>query len=150
MNMLDAIMDIMVTAFDPHWGEAWSRVQVQGSLNLPNTHVIILDAQGNPWAEETEPAGFLLSRSVTGEEEMLLVAVKPQFRGAGIGAALIELFIDNAQHRGAELLFLEMRENNPAIALYSRYAFEPIGRRRDYYTLSDKSKLDAITFRRKL
>ena len=150
MNLLDAIMDIMAEAFDPHWGEAWSRPQIQGSLRLPNTHVIILDAKGAAWAEDSEPAGFLLSRSVSDEEELLLVAVKPAFRGIGLGAALIEIFVDNAQIRGADKLFLEMRENNPAINLYRKQGFEPIGRRRAYYTLDDGSTLDAITFVRKL
>jgi ribosomal-protein-alanine N-acetyltransferase len=57
-------------------------------------------------------------------------------------------FIESAEERGSTRLFLEMREGNPAEALYRRAGFEPIGRRRNYYRGSAKGPLDAITYAR--
>jgi ribosomal-protein-alanine N-acetyltransferase len=58
---------------------------------------------------------------------------------------LSQLKID-ARARGASRIFLEMRENNPAKVLYLQVGFEPIGRRKAYYLLSDGNRMDAITY----
>ena len=147
---LDAIMEVMESAFDPHWGEAWNRAQVVGSLSLPTTHFLIVDREGEEWHDSAEPAGFLLSRAAPGEEELLLVAVKPEQRGRGLGGVLMTAFAKQAAQRGAEKVFLEMRSNNEAERLYRAQGFEPIGRRKNYYRLSDGSRLDAITMGKSL
>lgn len=141
---LDRIMAIMDASFDPHWGEAWTRRQVSDSLLLPTTFHHIADAE----SVSIKAAGFTLSRHVADEEELLLIAVRPELRGHGVGDSLLAALVNDAAKRGAEKLFLEMRANNPAVSLYKRHGFEPIGRRRDYYTLGDGSRLDAITFAR--
>lgn len=138
---LDRIMAIMETAFDPQWGEAWTRAQVAGSLSLPTTYYYFVRAN-----EEEEPVGFALVRAAPGEEELLLIAVQPQFRGAGMAKRLLEQFTEAARERGAERIFLEMRENNPAEKLYRTFGFETIGRRPKYYSKPDGSRIDAITF----
>lgn len=137
---LDRIMAVMEAAFDPAWGEAWTRRQVSDSLAFPHTHYrLIEDAAG-------ETAGFTLVRAAPGEEELLLIAVKPEHRGQGLGRRLIDAVLADARRRGAERVFLEMRCNNPAASLYSAAGFEPIGHRRDYYRLPDGRKIDAITY----
>ena len=93
-----------------------------------------------------EPVGFALVRAAPGEEELLLIAVQPEFRGAGLAKRLLEQFTAAARERGAERIFLEMRENNPAEKLYRTFGFETIGRRPKYYSKSDGSRIDAITF----
>ncbi len=143
---LDAIMRIMDSAFDPQWGEAWTRNQVSSALLMSNTHATLMAADG---AEPTDPAaamGFALVRAAPGEEEILLIAVDPAARRRGLGARLIAVLAANAQQRDAERLFLEMRENNPARTLYEAQGFTPIGRRKNYYSLSDGARMDAITF----
>lgn len=150
IERLEAIMEVMEAGFDPHWGEAWTQAQVLASLQFSHTHCLIVDKDGEPWANGTIAAGFLLSRHAPGEEELLLVAVKPEYRRNGIGGRLIEMFFESAAARGAENIFLEMRDNNPAESLYRKHGFEPIGRRKAYYRLADGSRLDAITFGRKI
>ena len=146
IETLDAIMEVMDAAFDPHWGEAWTRGQVVGSLQMPHTHYLVVDPDGGVWTEGHEPAAFLLSRYSPGEEELLLIAVEPQYRRRGLGRRLLDRLSSDAKGRGAERIFLEMRENNDAGILYREYGFQPIGRRKKYYTLTDGSRLDAITF----
>jgi ribosomal-protein-alanine N-acetyltransferase len=147
---LDRIMAVMDAAFDPAWGEAWTRRQVADSLSFVHTHYRLIDAAGNSPEDGVPAAGFTLTRSAPGEEELLLVAVVPAARGRGLGRALLEHAARDASRRGAQTLFLEMRSNNPARDLYISFGFQPIGSRRDYYRLPDGQKLDAITFARDL
>ena len=143
---LDRIMAVMEAAFDPAFGEAWTRRQVGDALVLPNTHYLLADPAGRAPGDDAEAAGFVLSRGAADEEELLLIAVDPRHRGRGIGTALLERFIAAARARGAERLFLEMREGNPAASLYRRHGFAPVGRRRAYYRRGTSAPLDAITF----
>lgn len=150
MNGLDELMAVMDAAFDPHWREAWTRSQVESSLAMPHTYALLADATGAPLGNGERAAGFILARRAPGEEELLLVAVRPEMRGRGIGRALIERFFAAARSNGADRVFLEMRDNNPAASLYAACGFEPIGRRTAYYRTVDGDTLDAITFGRKL
>ncbi|MFA9200274.1 MAG: GNAT family N-acetyltransferase [Cypionkella sp.] len=143
---LDSIMAVMDAAFDPRWGEAWTRRQVSDSLVFPHTHVRLLDGAGRVPYGAGEAAGFTQVRAAPGEEELLLIAVVPAWRGRGLGTALLRHAAADARGRGAERLFLEMRANNPARRLYERFGFQPIGRRKHYYRTTDGDKLDAITF----
>jgi ribosomal-protein-alanine N-acetyltransferase len=145
---LDRIMGVMDAAFDPAFGEAWTRRQVGDALVLPNTFHLLAGPDGQPAGEAGEAAGFVLSRGAADEEELLLIAVDPRHRGRGVGSALLDRFIAEARARGAARLFLEMREGNPAESLYRRHGFERVGLRRAYYRRGTGTPLDAITFAR--
>lgn len=143
---LDRIMAVMEAAFDPAYGEAWTRRQVEDSLTVHGTHYLLAGADGAPPAEGEPAVGFALSRGVADEEELLLIAVHPDHRGRGIGGLLLGRFVAAARARGAAHLFLEMREGNGAEALYRQHGFTRVGRRRDYYRRGSGPPLDAITF----
>lgn len=142
---LDALMTVMRASFDPRFGEAWSALQLAGTLGLDNSFARrVLGA-----ADAT--IGFTLCRSAGPEVELLLIAVNPDQRGHGIGQLLIETACrDAAQHRASEL-FLEVRENNAsARSLYQRAGFRDVGRRADYYAGATGGRFAAITMRRGL
>lgn len=143
---LDKLMEVMESAFEPHWGEAWTRRQVADSLAMPHTYAILLDVLGALVGENDEAAGFVLARRAPGEEELLLVAVRPELRRKGLGRRLLDAFAEEARSRGAERVFLEMRADNPAESLYRVAGYEPIGRRPAYYTTASGERIDAITF----
>ena len=153
-HLLDRIMAVMEAAFDPAYGEAWNRRQVADALAMPSTHALVVDAAGrlipDGPAPAPEPAGFVLTRHVLDEEELLLVAVAPGARRRGVGAALIEHLFAIARTRGTARVFLEMRRGNPAIHLYLKFGFEPIGERRNYYRMANGERIDAITFARSI
>jgi|SRR5690606_17164895 len=148
MEDLERIMAVMESAFEPAFGEAWTRRQVGDALLLPNTFYLLAAPHGG-WPSGGEAAaGFVLSRGAADEEELLLIGVDPIWRRKGIGGAMLDRFIAEAKARGANRLFLEMREGNSAESLYRRHGFERVGRRRAYYRRGAGVPLDAITFAR--
>ena len=137
---------VMDAAFDPAWGEAWNRSQVADSLAFSNTHYRLFGQNLGDLDPGDPAAGFTLVRAAPGEEELLLIAVAPEWRGRGLGEAMLHRAAADARGRHAERMYLEMRENNPAQRLYRRFGFAPIGRRKFYYRAADGTKIDAITF----
>ena len=135
---LDAVMTIMEDAFDPRFGEGWSRAQCHGMLGDANSW-IILDRR------DDRPVGFALSRMIVNEAELLLIAVRPAYRGHGIGRDLLREVARTAGTRGARRLHLEVREGNAAAKLYCGIGFEKTGRRKNYYSGRNGERFDAIT-----
>ncbi len=145
-DALDAIMAVMEGAFDPRFGEAWTRRQVADSLTLRNVFFTLIDPAGAQDVDPDRVTGFALTRQVLDEEEILLIAVLPQHRGKGVGKQLLQEVIDRARNRSVTRVFLEMRDGNPAEHLYRRFGFEKIGHRAGYYRGAVGGPLDAITF----
>lgn len=145
-DALDAIMAVMENAFDPRFGEAWTRRQVADSLTLRNVFFTLIDPAGANDADPERVTGFALTRQVLDEEEILLLAVLPQHRGKGIGKQLLQELIERARNRSVTRVFLEMRDGNPAEHLYRGFGFEKIGHRAGYYRGAVGGPLDAITF----
>ena len=139
LDDLDRIIAVMDAAFDPDFGEAWNRRQVEDALVIGNCHYGLVFA-------EQDCAGFFLSRTGADEEELLLLAVIPARRGCGHGAKLLEQFLGGARARGATRALLEMREGNPAEHLYLRRQFVQIGCRPDYYRGRNGVRINALTF----
>lgn len=138
---LAAVMQVMEAAFDPAYGEAWSRAQLLTLFALPSARVCLA------WDGEF-PCGFSAARIAGPESELLLLAVDPAWRGRGVGAQLMADWQAWATAAGAEDYFLEMRADNDAVHLYQRSGFSECGRRKDYYRGNDGMIRDAITMRR--
>jgi len=143
---IDRLMAVMEASFDPHFGEAWTRRQVEDAMLMGNCNYFLVDQSGSAAGQE-RAAGFYLSRTGVEEEELLLLAVLPALRGRGLGRILLEDLIRSAVSRGARQVFLEMRRGNPAESLYRSFGFKPVGERSDYYRTTNGDRIDAITFR---
>lgn len=97
------------------------------------------------------PQGFALGRVAGPEAELLTLAVAPEARGRGLGAALIAAYEAAALARGAEESFLEAAETNPpARALYARLGYRPAGRRPGYYARRGAPPVAALVLRKPL
>lgn len=142
---IDRIMAVMAAGFDPVFGEAWTRAQVESALLAGNCHYRLAAADGREPALDEPAAAFYLSRHGYGEEELLLIAVDPAHRRRGIARSLIAHLAGEARGRGAERLLLEVRQGNGAEALYRAIGFEQIGTRSNYYRGPDGGRLDANT-----
>lgn len=137
-NDVAAIMGIMETAFDPRFSEAWTAAQCLATLSLPGSRLLFASA-------DDTVLGFALSRWVHDEEELLLIAVAKNARRKSVALQLVEAMLDNARTCGRAVLFLEVREGNPAFSFYQNAGFEAVGRRKGYYRNRDGSLHDAIT-----
>lgn len=102
------------------------------------------------WGVECDGAlvGFVFfSLKPIGEAHLFNLCVDPIFQRRGLGAQLLQCAISKAKLAKSEVMFLEVRRSNkPAIALYLRYGFVQVGKRKNYYPSVEGFREDAITF----
>lgn len=134
-----AVDGLMEHAFDPAYGEAWTRAQCLGVLAMPGVSLILAEM-------DDVPAGFALARRIAGEAELLLLAVAPSFRRQGVGGALLRAVIAEARDGDCLKLHLEVRASNPAATLYAGHGFEKVGERRGYYKGASGALYDAHSY----
>jgi ribosomal-protein-alanine N-acetyltransferase len=138
-------MRVMDSAFGDRFGEAWTRSQLSGILPMAGVFLTLaLDS-----ADESV-IGFSLVRTIAGESELLLIGVLPDVQRRGVGARLLDDFLERAGEDDVSRVHLEVRDGNPAIGMYRSAGFSPVGRRRNYYQASDGNRYDAITLSREL
>jgi len=118
-----------------HWAEA--DYQKLFAAGAPERLALVL--------EEAEIVAFLVARGVGAEWEIENVAVAGTARRRGLGTRLLGEVLKQARARGAEGVFLEVRESNRAARmLYEKWAFVESGRRAGYYRDPEG---DAILYR---
>jgi ribosomal-protein-alanine N-acetyltransferase len=79
-------------------------------------------------------AGFILSRLVSDEAEILSIAVASARQGRGLARQLLDTNLRRLAALGARSVFLEVGEANvSARRLYRRAGFQEVGRRQAYY-----------------
>lgn len=138
---LSLVDTIMRAAFDPRYGEAWTRGQCLGIMAMPGVTLTMASIDGTV-------AGFAMTRAVLDEVELLLLATLPAVRRRGVGRALVNTVITAARDRGAVRVHLEVRAGNEAIKLYTNAGFAKIGERRGYYRGAHGQLFDALTYSR--
>ena len=85
------------------------------------------------WKDE-EIAGFIGMTAVLDEADITNVAVHSDYRGQGIGKALVEALISCAREHHIKKIMLEVRASNEsAIGLYRKFGFEFLCKRKNYY-----------------
>ena len=141
---LTGVMEVMEAAFDPRFGEAWTRSQCAGILPMSGVSLMLATE------DQGRTIGFSLFRNVAEEAELLLLAVHPSEQGRGVGRRLLDEFVDQARGRGARRIHLEVRDGNRAIHMYQSAGFTLAGRRRRYYRGNDGDQHDALTLAREL
>lgn len=128
-----------VTAIEQEiFSKPWSRKSFQDAIQ--SEYTIYLAAEEA--AEIMGYCGIWLSGE-TGD--LCNMAIVPSCRRRGIGRKLLAEAIRLSTERGAEEIFLEVRESNhPAIALYKNLGFQKIGIRKGYYRVPAE---DAVIMR---
>ncbi|MEN3929737.1 GNAT family N-acetyltransferase [Microvirga sp. W0021] len=97
-------------------------------------------------AKAKKPSGFILSRKILDEAEILTVAMSPGLRGQKLSSPLLKKHLETLAQIGVRIVHLEVDENNlAAIKLYEKKGFEVTGRRRGYYAQPDGSRTTALT-----
>ena len=94
--------------------------------------------------------GYAVMMPVIDEVHLLNISIVPELQGRGLGSELLEFLMAEAKASGILRMFLEVRPSNEAgRALYRRYGFAEIGRRRGYYP-AHEGREDAIVMSRDL
>ena len=76
------------------------------------------------------------------DSHITTIAVDPQFRGRRFGEVMLMRLLDEAIHRGASWMTLEVRESNAvAQALYRKYGFTVVSTRKGYYSDNNENAL---------
>ena len=124
--------------FSVPWTEAQLRAQ------LPDDrHVFLVAERGN------EVLGYVGLMHVLDEGYISNVAVSPDCRRQGIGAALIAELTRRAGRLELSFLTLEARASNaPAIRLYEKMGFRQVGRRKNYYQRPEEDAILMTLFLR--
>jgi len=133
-------MTVMALAFDPGFGEAWTAQQLRSMMTMPGA-ALVVGRLGEI------PVGFGLLRAIAGEAELLLLAVDPAHRSVGHGRRILDRCLMVAERSGAESVFLEVRDSNPAVHLYAKAGFNQYNRRKDYYLGKGGCRYDALSFK---
>jgi ribosomal-protein-alanine N-acetyltransferase len=128
LDDLPAVMEIDQLSFALPWPERSFRFELTG-----NDASYLMVAESSAGGEELI-AGYLGYWLLIDEMHISTLAVHPEMRGRGIGERLLRAGLEQAWIQGAEMSTLEVRPSNEvAIALYRKYGFEVVGRRRAYY-----------------
>ena len=147
IDHLAAMGRVMANAFDPRFGEAWSKAQCLAVLALPGYR---LRGAYRRASDAGSLMGFAITRAVADESELLLLAVDPYFRRAGVGRRLLAHWLTHCSDNTICRAFLEVRASNPAIELYEKSGFSCIGNRPNYYRGVDGATHDAVTMEKLL
>jgi ribosomal-protein-alanine acetyltransferase len=132
----------------------WSPEQYEAVFSSEGPFRVVLLVEGSSVEDspiedarvkDARVQGFIVGRAVSEDWEIENIAVAGAVRHRGLGTRLLEEFIALARARGAQSVFLEVRESNLAARqLYEKYAFVETGRRKRYYCEPEE---DAIVYR---
>jgi [ribosomal protein S18]-alanine N-acetyltransferase len=85
-------------------------------------------------AAPDEVIGVLVMWLIEDEAHIATIAIRPDYRGQGLGRRLLAEGLNHAIERNMTSATLEVREHNEgAIRLYEQFGFEIVGRRKRYY-----------------
>ena len=136
-NDVDAILAIEEDSFtDPWSGPAFAPL-----VNRDHVYFVVATREG-------EVIGYAVAYVAGGEAEIANFAVAGCARGQGVGRILLEHLLTALRDAAAVDVWLDVRASNVAArALYERFGFQEVGRRRGYYR---RPVEDAINMRRGL
>ncbi|MBR5559573.1 MAG: ribosomal protein S18-alanine N-acetyltransferase [Oscillospiraceae bacterium] len=118
------------------FSEPWSEAGLAAELENENAFFrVARDAHGNV-------LGYVGMHCVAGECYIDNVAVFPDARRKGAASALLNDLVDWARQNSCAFVTLEVRPSNSgAIALYQKFGFEEVGRRKRFYRDPDEDGL---------
>lgn len=134
------VVDLYRVERDIFGTDGWTEATFWSELAQHRTrHYLVADDDGIV-------AGYAGLAAVGEEAFVQTIGVARSHWGRGVGTALLTALLAEADRRGASRVLLEVRADNArAQALYRRFGFGQVGRRRSYY---QPSGTDAVVMRR--
>ncbi|MGH9942385.1 MAG: ribosomal protein S18-alanine N-acetyltransferase [Pyrinomonadaceae bacterium] len=112
----------------------WGWDAYYAELSRPESIMLVAGDEAGELAARACVDGFIVSRVAAGEMHVNNIGVRESARRRGVGGALLDRALTCAGRVGAREAVLEVRAGNEeAHALYRRFGFEVVGRRRHYY-----------------
>lgn len=107
----------------------WSKEAFYNELNKNRFALyLVLEDQG-------KVVGYCGTWIVIDEAHITNVAMLPEYRGKGLGEAIMKKLIEVAKEKGVKTMTLEVRvSNHVAQSLYRKLGFQDGGIRKNYYT----------------
>lgn len=126
------------------FSDPWSYKTIEETLLLDyNRLYVIYMAEGNYIAtrikndfaeKDREISGYILANSISGDSELLRIAVRENERGKGLALRLFQAYLSDTGNE-CDNYFLEVRQSNdPARALYEKIGYSQIDIRKNYYS----------------
>lgn len=138
--MVVADLDEVYTIEQAVYPHPWSRGNFIDSLSSGYSAWTLRDGD--------QLIGYFLLMTVLDEAHLLNVSVATSRQGQGLGRYLLDKVAACARGLGAQSVLLEVRPSNSrALAVYARYGFVEIGRRKNYYPAHDGLREEAIVMR---
>lgn len=146
---VDQVMKIERVAFSAPWSARAYRYEITENDHSTMLVVRLADVRRGPFkrlahhvlarrpnSPKSHPilgyAGYWL---LVDETHICTIAVHPQWRNRGLGELLLLSLLDRGMKQGASRATLEVRTSNQAaLALYRKYGFEVVSRRKRYYS----------------
>ena len=123
---LDGVLEVEGESFTNPWTREMYAWELQ---NRSVCHILVVRTPDCP------VAGFCAFWLVFDEIHINNLAVRPSYRGQGIGTALLQHVLAEAKALGARRATLEVRASNEgARRLYERLGFYVAATRRNYYS----------------
>lgn len=93
-------------------------------------------------------AGYFLVMLMVDEVHLLNISVRSDLHGQGVGRKMLDRVVSIARKNTMSSVLLEVRPSNlRALAVYERYGFIQIGKRKGYYPAANNMREDAIVMR---
>lgn len=92
--------------------------------------------------------GYFLMMPAVDEAHLLNITVHADLHGQGIGRTMLDYIVERTRDKGLASVLLEVRPSNQrALTIYTRYGFQKIGVRKNYYPAAHNTREDAIVMR---
>lgn len=131
LNDLENLKENLQTEFDDFWNFEIFKEE------LANTNSIYLILK-----YENEIVSFGGIKIILDEADIMNIVTKKDKRNQGFANFLLNELITIAEEQNCKTITLEVNENNsPAIALYKKFNFYEVGRRKKYYKNGDTAIL---------
>lgn len=109
------------------FSDAWGEESVRSTLTRKDFCGVILECDG-------AAVGYVCGTVLFEDAELLRIAILQEKRRLGLGAAVLDAFLEAVRAQKAERVWLEVRESNAAaISLYSSRGFVQGRVRENYY-----------------
>lgn len=105
----------------------WDSKSIESLIVDKNKKCYVADLHGTV-------VGYVGAEIVLDECNIGNIVTHKDYRGRGFASVMMGILLEDLKNKGISKIFLEVEhDNEPAIALYKKYGFEPYGARRDYY-----------------